>query len=112
MRLPLCWIHFYMFPCHLPLVTQSILIFLRSLTLVVGSGTQKVVYYTGYPLIFVQACIHPPFCQSPLHLVIDPFLLTLTTLPFELHGLKLSNVHLLSPFYIESCACNGCSFGY
>src|SRR5258706_242156 len=96
---PVYGTYFCMFPSHLPLVTQSILSFMRSLTWVVGSGTQEVAYYTGYPMIFVQACIHPPFLQSPLHLMVDPFLLTLTTLPLELHGLKFSKVHLLNLFF-------------
>ena len=49
------------FPSDLPLVLQSILPFVQCPTWMGGSGTQKVVYYTGYPMTFVQACIHPPF---------------------------------------------------
>src|SRR5258706_6305938 len=59
--LTVCGTHFNMSPSHLLLVTQSILIFVQSLTWLVGLGTHKVDYYTGYPMIFVQACIHPPF---------------------------------------------------
>src|SRR5258706_586913 len=58
---PVCGTHFNMSPSHLLLVTRSILIFAQSLTWLVGLGTHKVAYYTGYPMIFVQACIHPPF---------------------------------------------------
>src|SRR5258706_81782 len=60
-KLTACGTHFNMSPSHLLLVTQSILIFVQSLTWLVGLGTHKVDYYTGYPMIFVQACIHPPF---------------------------------------------------
>src|SRR5258706_69776 len=60
-KLTVCGTHFYMSPSHPLLVTQSILIFVQSLTWLVGLGTHKVAYYTGYPMIFVQACIHPPF---------------------------------------------------
>src|SRR5258706_432521 len=60
-KLTVCGTHFNMSPSHLLLVTQSILIFVQSLTWLVGLGTHKVAYYTGYPMIFVQACIHPPF---------------------------------------------------
>src|SRR5258706_7907460 len=98
-KLPVYGTPFCMFPSHLPLVPKSILSFVRSLTWVVGSGILEVAYYTGYPMIFVQACIHPPFLRFPLHLMIDPFLLTLTTLPLELHGLKFSKVHLLNLFF-------------
>src|SRR5258706_269178 len=52
---------FIISPSDILLVTQSILIFVQSLTRLVGLGTHKVAYYTGYPMIFVQACIHPPF---------------------------------------------------
>src|SRR5258706_54639 len=58
--LPACGTHFHLLPSDLPLVARSILNFLRSLTWTVGSGTQRVVYYTGYPMSVVQACIHLP----------------------------------------------------
>src|SRR5258706_6995 len=60
-KLTVCGTHFNTSPSHLLLMTQSILIFVQSLTWLVGLGTHKVAYYTGYPMIFVQACIHPPF---------------------------------------------------
>src|SRR5258706_332621 len=60
-KLLLYWTHFQLCPSALPLVAQSTLVFVQSPTWMVGSGTQRVAYYTGYPVTFVQACIHPPF---------------------------------------------------
>src|SRR5260221_133378 len=59
-KLTVCGTHFYMSPSHL-LATQSILIFVQSLTQLVGLGTHKVPYYTGCLMVFVQACIPLPF---------------------------------------------------
>src|SRR6266853_6530535 len=56
--LPVCGTHFHLLPSDLPLVARSILNFLQSPTWTVGSGTQRVVYYIGYPMGVVQACIH------------------------------------------------------
>src|SRR5258706_16484113 len=58
--LPVCGTHFRLLPSDLPLVARSFLNFLQSPTRTVGSGTQRVVYYTGYPMSVVQACIHLP----------------------------------------------------
>src|SRR5258706_175807 len=58
--LPVHWTHFHMLISDLPLVTQRILIFVQSPTRMVGSRTQRVVYYTGYPTNVVKVCIHPP----------------------------------------------------
>src|SRR5258706_503089 len=58
--LSVCGTHFHLLPSDLPLVARSILNFLRSPTRTVGSGTQRVVYYTGYPTTVVQRFIHPP----------------------------------------------------
>ncbi len=59
--LPVCGTHFHMLPFDLPLVPRSILNFLQSPTWTVGSETQRVVYYTGYPMGVVQ-----PFIRLPL----------------------------------------------
>src|SRR5258708_7778488 len=58
--LPVCGMHFHLLPSDLPLVARSILNFMQSPTWRVGSGTQRVVYCTGYPMSVVQACIHQP----------------------------------------------------
>src|SRR5258706_429510 len=59
--LPVCGMYFHLLPSDLPLVVaRSILNFLQSPTGRVGSGTQRVDYYTGYPMSVVQACIHLP----------------------------------------------------
>jgi hypothetical protein len=51
--------HFHTFPFELlPLLTQSILIIVHHQTQNVGSETQRVAYYIGYPQIVVQACIY------------------------------------------------------
>src|SRR5258706_611932 len=55
------WTHFHMLLSDLRLVTQCILIFMQSPTRMVGSRTQRVAYYTGYPTTVVMACIHLPF---------------------------------------------------
>src|SRR5258706_4493402 len=57
---PVYWAHFHMLISDLPLVTQHILVFVQSPTRMVGSRTQRVVYYTGYPTNVVKACIHLP----------------------------------------------------
>src|SRR5258706_62784 len=57
---PVYWIHFRILLSDLPLVTQHILVFVQSPTRMVGSRTQRVVYYTGYPTTVVYACIHLP----------------------------------------------------
>src|SRR5258706_2183789 len=56
--LPVCGTHFHLLPSDLPLVARSILNFLQSRTWRVRSRIQAVDYYTGYPMIVVQACIH------------------------------------------------------
>ncbi len=91
--LPVCGTHFHLLPSDLPLVALN---FLRSPTWMVGYETQRVAYYTGYPMSVVQACIHLPLWRSPSHLVFDPSLLTLTILPLEPHGPKFWKVHLPS----------------
>src|SRR5258706_3208219 len=58
--LPVCGTHFHLLPSDLLLVARSILNFLQSPTWRVGSGTQRVVYCTGYPTTVVQPFIHPP----------------------------------------------------
>src|SRR5258706_241254 len=58
--LSVCGTHFHLLLSDLPLVARSILNFSQSPTWTVGSGTQSVVYYTGYPMNVVQACIHLP----------------------------------------------------
>src|SRR5258706_215997 len=58
--LSVCGTHFHLLPSDLPLVARSILNFLQSPTRTVGSGTQRVVYYTGYPTTVVGPFIHPP----------------------------------------------------
>src|SRR5258706_288558 len=58
--LPVCGTHFHLLPSDLPLVARSILNFLQSPTRTVGSETQRVVYYTGYPMGVVRAYIHLP----------------------------------------------------
>src|SRR5258706_15300269 len=58
--LPVCGAHFHSLPSDLHLVARFILNFLQSPTWKVGSETQRVVYYTGYPMSVVQACIHLP----------------------------------------------------
>ncbi len=57
---PMFGTHFHMLPSDLPLVTPSILIFWQNPTWMVGSGTQRVVYYTGYPTRIVKPFIHLP----------------------------------------------------
>src|SRR5258706_15198380 len=52
--------HFHLLPSDLPLAARSILNFLQSPTRTVGSGTQRVVYYTGYPTTVALPFIHPP----------------------------------------------------
>src|SRR5258706_359407 len=47
--LPVYWTHFHILLSELPFVTQRILIFVQSPTRMVGSRTQRVDYYTGYP---------------------------------------------------------------
>src|SRR5258706_352656 len=94
--LSVCGTHFHLLPSDLPLVARSILNFFQSPTRTVGSGTERVVYYTGYPTTVVQPFIHPPLLQFPVHLLVDPSLLTSTTLPLEPHGPKFSKVHLPS----------------
>src|SRR5258706_543015 len=58
--LPVCGTHSHLLPSDLPLVARSILYVLQSPTRTVGSGTQRVVYYTGYPTTVVQPFIHLP----------------------------------------------------
>src|SRR5258706_8899091 len=58
--LPVCGTRFHILPSSLLLVARSILNCLQSPTWTVGSGMQRVVYYTGYPMSFVSACIHLP----------------------------------------------------
>src|SRR5258706_234518 len=58
--LPAYWTHFHTLLSDLPLVTQRILLFVQSPTKMVGSKTQRVVYYTGYPTNVVKVCIHLP----------------------------------------------------
>src|SRR5258706_15290654 len=58
--LPVYWTHFQRRLSDLPLGTQCTLFFLQSPTRMVGSRTQRVVYYTGYPTTVVKACIHLP----------------------------------------------------
>src|SRR5258706_7658276 len=58
--LPVYWAHFHMLLFDLPLVTQPNLIFVQSPTRMVGSRTQRVVYYTGCPTNVVSAYIHLP----------------------------------------------------
>src|SRR5258706_438012 len=58
--LPVCGTHFHLLPSDLPLVARAILNILQSPTRTVGSGTQRVVYYTGYPTTVVGLFIHPP----------------------------------------------------
>src|SRR5258706_166747 len=53
-KLPVCGTHFHLPPSDLPLVARSILNFSQSPTWTVGSGTQRVVYYTGYPMNVVH----------------------------------------------------------
>src|SRR5258706_64406 len=57
---PVCGTHFHRLPSDLPLVARSILNFLQSPTRTVGSETQRVAYYTGYPTTVVKAFIHQP----------------------------------------------------
>src|SRR5258706_10371 len=57
---PVYGTHFHLLPSDLPLVARSILNFLQCPTWRVGSGTQRVVYYTGYPTTVVQPFIQPP----------------------------------------------------
>src|SRR5258706_9923585 len=57
---PVYWMYFHILLSELPLVTQRILVFMQSPTRMVGSRTQRVVYYTGYPTIVVKACIRLP----------------------------------------------------
>src|SRR5258706_493152 len=52
--LPVCGTHFHILPSDLPLILN----FLQSPTWMVGSATQRVAYYTGYPTTVVQLCIH------------------------------------------------------
>src|SRR5258706_24237 len=59
-KLPTYWMHFHILRSDLPLITQCILVFVPSPTRMVGSKTQRAVYYTGYPMIVVKACIHLP----------------------------------------------------
>ena len=65
-------------------------------TQMVGSETQRVAYYIGYPQTVVQACIHLLSLQSLQHLILDQFLLILRTLPLEPLGPRFSAVHSLS----------------
>src|SRR5258706_460720 len=58
--LPAHGTHFHLLPSDVPLVARSILNFLQRPIWRVGSGTQRVVYYTGYPTTVVQPFIHPP----------------------------------------------------
>ena len=61
-RLPVHATYFHdVFPSDLPPVLQSILIFVHRPTSMVGSGTQKVAYYTGYPTTAMRVCIHLAF---------------------------------------------------
>src|SRR5258706_363124 len=57
---PVYWTHPQMLLFDLPLVTQRTLVFVQSPTRMVGSRTQRVVYYTGCPTTIVNACIHLP----------------------------------------------------
>ena len=59
--LPAYWTHFHMLVSNLPLLTQHILVFVPSPTRMVGSRTQRVAYYTGYPTTVVKAYTHLPF---------------------------------------------------
>src|SRR5258706_15891972 len=93
---PMCVNPLPVLPSGLSLVTQCMQAFVQSLTGKVGQRTQRVGYSSGYPTNVVKACIHLPFLQSPPHLVIELFLLTLITLPLEPRGLKFSKVHLPS----------------
>ena len=58
--LPVYWTHFHMLLSNPPLVTQCILVVVQSPIRMVGSRTQRVAYYTGYPTTIVKACIHLP----------------------------------------------------
>ena len=58
--LPVYVTHLRLLLLDLPLVTRAILNFLQCPTWMVGSGTQRVAYYTGYPTTVVQASIHLP----------------------------------------------------
>src|SRR5258706_123773 len=58
--LPVCGTHFHLLPSDFPLVARPILNFMQSPTWRVGSGTQRMVYYTGYPITVVKPFIHPP----------------------------------------------------
>src|SRR5258706_148996 len=58
--LPVHGTHFHLLSSDVPLVARSILNFLQRPIWRVGSGTQRVVYYTGYHTTVVQPFIHPP----------------------------------------------------
>ena len=58
--LPVYWTHSHILLSDLPLVTQSTLILVQNPTRMVGSRTQRVAYYTGYPTTVVKLCIHLP----------------------------------------------------
>ena len=97
--------HFHMRPSSF-LLTQSNETFSDGRTQMVGSGTQRVAYYTGYPQTVVQACIHLLSLQSLQHPILDQFLSILRTLPLELLGPRFSAVHSLSLSFPQLLACS------
>ena len=88
-----------------PLIQYN-LIFIHGQTQMVGSMTQKVAYYIGYPQTVVPACIHTLFWQSLLYLVFGQFLLILTILPMEPLGPKFSTVHSSSLSFLLTLCCS------
>jgi WD40 repeat protein len=60
-----CGTHFHSFPFNLQLPTQCMSTFIHSQTQIVGSKTQRVVCYIGYPQTLVVACIHLLSTQPP-----------------------------------------------
>ena len=65
----------------------------------VGSKTQRVAHYIGYPQIVVHASILHLSSQSLQPPIFDQFLLILRTLPLEPLGRKVSMVHKSSLYF-------------
>ena len=65
---------------------KTVLICLHHQIQMVGSRTQGVPYYIGYPKTVVSACIHLLFSQYLLHPIFGPFLLISKTLLLEPPG--------------------------
>lgn len=78
---------------YFPLVVRCRLIFVYGPTQMVGSETQKAVYYIGYHLIVTQACTHLLSSRSLEHPTFDLCPLILAILCLERLGLVFSSLY-------------------